>query len=774
MIPSRDARRLHFAEFEFDVVTRELFKAGQRLRVPDQSLEVLLTLLEHPGALVSREQLRARLWPADRFVDFEHGLNAAVRRLRDALDDSAAAPRFIETLPKRGYRFIGTLGERQPHPPPPSPPFDGDTGSSEVPPPHPSRRARQMLVVLSLLIIGLIATASYLAPTSDRTFVPSEPVLARLTFEPGLQTDPSLSPDGSLIAYSADTAGNFDIWIQPVEGGHPIQVTTDPAHDWQPDWSPDGRELVFRSERLDGGIFVVPSSGGHPRQLTNFGYRPRWSPDGAQIAFMETIYSGLPLDLHVIGRSETAAVTVPLASLRPRERLAAFAWQPDGHAIALLGGDSPDPFWLLTIDAANGSVQRWQVDQAVQRAFADHRLLVIKNQPFAWDPVSGTIYFAADSRGLVNVWSITVDSRARRVFAGPHRVTTNQDAAASVSVTRDGRRLLFGAAAQTAQLWSRNVSPDGTALLGDPAFVTSDTVHAYSPELSADGTQLAYLREHPGNGQARELVLRSWNQETERVLRVDAVDRGEVRGPPLRWSPDGSRLVYRYVQPDSPVPAGERRSFTSLQQIRMFDVQSGSESELTSAAPINDVPFGWSPDGRDVFSTGARYRQGESVIARLPVRDAPDAERNAQIVCGTRADLLWQVSVSPGGRWFVFQAESSGGYSRSRIVVAPLSGNAWREITDGRRRADKPRWSDDGRIIYYISDRGGLFNIWAQPFDPDSGVPVGTARALTAFDGPGEQILPNVGKAEMSIHAGRLVVPVIRPKGAVWMLDHLR
>jgi DNA-binding winged helix-turn-helix (wHTH) protein/TolB-like protein len=100
---------VRFGPFELEILTGELRNGSARLRVPDQSIQVLATLLERPGELITRDQLRKRLWPADTFVDFEHGLNAAVRRLRVALNDSAESPRFIETLPRRGYRFIGEV-----------------------------------------------------------------------------------------------------------------------------------------------------------------------------------------------------------------------------------------------------------------------------------------------------------------------------------------------------------------------------------------------------------------------------------------------------------------------------------------------------------------------------------------------------------------------------------------------------------------------------------------------------------------------------------------
>jgi len=98
-----------FGPFEADLQTQELRKQGRRLRLPGQSFQILKMLLERPGELVTREELRTALWPSDTFVDFEHGLHAGVNRLREALGDSADSPRLVETLPRRGYRFIGAI-----------------------------------------------------------------------------------------------------------------------------------------------------------------------------------------------------------------------------------------------------------------------------------------------------------------------------------------------------------------------------------------------------------------------------------------------------------------------------------------------------------------------------------------------------------------------------------------------------------------------------------------------------------------------------------------
>ena len=137
--------RVRFHPFELDVRSGELFKGRKRLKVPNQSIEILLALIDRPGQLVTREELCQRLWRENTFVDFEHGLNAAVRRLREALGDIADSPRFIETLPRRGYRFIGRF----------------DDPVTVVPQTQPasraSRRGWMIAAMLALVVIALLA-----------------------------------------------------------------------------------------------------------------------------------------------------------------------------------------------------------------------------------------------------------------------------------------------------------------------------------------------------------------------------------------------------------------------------------------------------------------------------------------------------------------------------------------------------------------------------------------------------------------------------------------
>src|SRR2546428_5358204 len=160
MIP-RSVRAVRFGPFEVDLRAGELRKQDRRIRLPDQPLHILTVLLEHPGEMVTREELRQRLWPADTFVDFDHGLNNAINRLREVLGDSADAPRYIETLPRRGYRFVGALeptADRQ------APARDVSASARSTASSRLVRRAATILVAAALLLVGVVVGRQRLLP----------------------------------------------------------------------------------------------------------------------------------------------------------------------------------------------------------------------------------------------------------------------------------------------------------------------------------------------------------------------------------------------------------------------------------------------------------------------------------------------------------------------------------------------------------------------------------------------------------------------------------
>ena len=239
----------------------------------------------------------------------------------------------------------------------------------------------------------------------------------RLTFDEGLQTDPTLSSDGRFLAYSSNRDEDFDIYFQPVAGGNSVQVTNHPAHDWQPDWSVKD-QIVFRSERDGGGLYVVASTGGHEQRVAAFGYRPRWSPDGTRILFMRWP-SG---ELYVVSpHREPQRVCDSCVA-------GAVGWRDDNHVWLLSTGAAPQFEPRLSVLAVESrAATEWIASPTVLTSFRESGVFVESGEPLVWNPQARAIYFIGRSRGVASVWKLDVDPDTHSLTGGPHRVTTLAD-----------------------------------------------------------------------------------------------------------------------------------------------------------------------------------------------------------------------------------------------------------------------------------------------------------------------------------------------------------
>src|SRR5215467_12311143 len=205
---------IRFATFEVDLQAQELRKAGLRLKLSGQPFQVLAILLEQPGTVVTREELQKRLWP-DTFVDVDHNLNTAINKIREALGDSAENPRFVETLPRRGYRFIGSITDNGTAAPEVVHAVeDRSTSGSE---PAAKRRALLTSGLLGAVIL-LAAGGVWIYNRRGTPVAPAQRTLTRITFDDGLQLGPAWSPDRSSVAYSSNHGGKLDIWVQRIGG----------------------------------------------------------------------------------------------------------------------------------------------------------------------------------------------------------------------------------------------------------------------------------------------------------------------------------------------------------------------------------------------------------------------------------------------------------------------------------------------------------------------------------------------------------------------------
>jgi Tol biopolymer transport system component/DNA-binding winged helix-turn-helix (wHTH) protein len=778
MDASREARA-RFAEFELDLRTGELRRRGILVAVPEQPRRVLELLVQHAGELVSRDELRACLWPADTFVDFEHGLNAAVKRLRDILGDAADRPRFVETVPKRGYRFVAPVEglER----PAPEAVIDtvGPTSVSTVP---PDQRVPQLAVLaIGLGLVGAAAIAwgfrrapvdeappppqaAAGAPSTPQAAAGAASTIQRLTFESGLQTDPAVSPNGTLIAYASDQSGNFDIWVRPVDGGgDPIQLTDDPADDTEPDWAPDGQWIVFRSERAwnkspsqpsVGGIFRVSIESHRVERIMAIGYRPCVSPDGRHIAVGSSPFSSAVFYLTPADGSALTRVSGAPGGPQTMESTA-VGWHPSGRLTFLHGNSLELRLSALTLGSAG--VTEGPTSDDVQAQVKALRLVPADREPLAWSRDGRTLYFVGIADRFRSIWRVTVEPRRLSIVEGPTRVTTAGADSHPATAARGG--IAFASSTSDRRVWLLQLDASGRSVTGLPEAVTPADWNAAQPSLSPDGRSLV-VEASTSNG-ARELRLVDLRTKTARPLRRIAGNEAVFM---THWSPDGQRLLFGYR---SYGPEGPRYS------IRVLDLGSLQESNITSDGEFTgaDNPWGWSHDGTSVLANGSRYANGNFALARLPLAAAPSAERRATVLVSSSDRGLWHATESPDGRWICYNATDTREGRDSILYVMPAGGGTPRVLIGTGEWDDYPRWSSDSRHVYFASRRGGRFALWAVAFDSSHGKAIGSPFKIAPFSVPhGSTDLGDLAMSSISVAASRVAVPVPSRIGAIWLV----
>jgi Tol biopolymer transport system component/DNA-binding winged helix-turn-helix (wHTH) protein len=496
------AQQVRFGPFELDLRSGELTKSGHRQILPEQPLALLKALVERPGAVVTRDELRVKLWPADTFVDFEHGLNAAAKRLRDTLGDAAETPRYIETVPRRGYRFIAPVassGHLDAGVSPRSEPVLDAVQQIERASPQ---RRRTATVALSMLFAAVLVGTGWLVSRHFATRRTADTVHSverqrtRLTSGPGLQTEVAWSPDGQSIAYTSDKTGNFDIWVQQVSGGDTVQVTRSPAPDTEPDWSPDGRSLVFHRSGKDGGLFTVPALGGPEQRLTWFGSSPKWSPDGSQVLFASAEIGANQANpgLLLVGLDGQPPRRVLTTVLDGSFVLFSFAWHPDGRRISILGLPPKTKLqeWdLFTFPLTGGPPVMSKIREA--KGLPDHNFSMGN---FKWQQSAAALYAEIAHFDSQELWKITIDPGRLEALAA-ERLTAGAGNDISPAITSDGKRLAFTTALESNRLWSFPLDERHFRVGGPGEPVTPAGMVVLVSDLASDGRTLAYMPEVP-------------------------------------------------------------------------------------------------------------------------------------------------------------------------------------------------------------------------------------------------------------------------------------
>ena len=749
MQADRATDRLRFAGIEFDTRTGELWKDGSRIVLPDQLFRVLAMLIRERGSVVTRDELRGVLWPDDTFVDFEHGLNAVIKRLRQALGDSASAPQFIETIPQRGYRFIAAV-EGPAAAVHPAQALDGNVPSE--PDPHaavpeaqwPGKSTRWTVALLTLAVAGAAIALTIRDDASPRKDSPPSIVLGltQLTSTSGLNIDPALSRDGSLIAYASDRHGGtgLDIWMQPVAGGRATQITFDEGDEAEPSFSSDGGSIVYVKREV-GGVYVIDVRSGQSRPLAQVARArtPRFSPDGKWVLY----WTGMPVWNALAGVSPRASATLQVVAAtggEPRTLASDFAsarfgiWAPDSTHILFLGEtDASEPpralDWYLTSRGGGRAIRTGALD-ALQKSGVTGAPV-----PGEWDPIDDSVILASTGSGGSNLWKIRLAANDGRITGHPERLTFGTAIERS-PVIASGRRIAFTSLVENVDVWRVRLDPATGMAAGPMERITDDVGRDRVMNVSDDGRTLAYMASRGGHDAV-------WLRELESGSDHEIVD------PNATWArinPDGTIVAISHERPRN--------------EVWLVPARGGRGESLCDECELGT----WAPDGSHIVISRGHPR-------RLIIRDVRSGGETP--LASHPTWHLNQPRFSPDGHWVIFHTTNAPTlrqiYAVSAVTGDSIAFEKWIPIVTDF--GIQPSWAPDGHGVYHFSFRDGAFCAWVQPLNPKTMRPVGAPRAVQHLHEPRLRAVTGAGVTN-DVRGGYLYVTLTQTTGNIWMMQN--
>jgi Tol biopolymer transport system component/DNA-binding winged helix-turn-helix (wHTH) protein len=551
--PTRSAQVIRFDNFEVDLRVGELRKHRRRIRLQEQPFQVLALLLEHPGEIITREEIREKLWPADTFVDFDHGLNSAVGRLRDALSDSAGNPKFIETVPRKGYRFIGEP--------------EILATETEKPIKHKYFRIWAAIGVAMLALLLVVAVRRFLRARAEVSIPPIE--VAPLTGLPGKEARAAFSPDGRQVAFEVvDGRDNSGIVTALVGGEKPLRLTTDPG-DCCSSWSPDGSQIAFlRLTGRDLAIYTIPALGGTEHKIYT-GRRPlypslSWSPDGKLLAFPANAPDGARSWIAVLSLSDmnTRAITTPPDDARDNQA----GFSPDGSKVAFergtIAGVVND---LFVTSAQGGEARRLTFDRC-------------QIEGLSWTADGKEIVYSSMRGGQKGLWRIPAEGGTPRPVAG------TGFPAYGPAIARRGNLLAYDQASSRDNIWRVNLKDEKHAE-GSPAIVISAKGSKLRPQFSPDGKQITFESDRLGSTEI-------WACDTDSANCAQLTSLHGTVGT-SRWSPNGRAIAFEFHP-------GERA------EIYVQEFPGGTPRLMPTIPEADNLVPSWSRDGQWIYFTSKR------------------------------------------------------------------------------------------------------------------------------------------------------------------------
>jgi Tol biopolymer transport system component/DNA-binding winged helix-turn-helix (wHTH) protein len=598
-----------FGPFRLETTERVLLREGEFIPMTPKTFDTLLALVESGGRIVDKEELLQRIWP-DTFVE-EVSLAKKISLLRKTLGEDVSH-HYIETIPRRGYRFVAQVREvSQELTPQPlanvaaenAAANNGDARPVMSDPPYvapsPIDQGRASSLgsrfgwPAAFLAIGMMGGLLIWWITLRPSTRGSDLLLKTipLTSFQGRESQVAFSPDGNQVAFvwGGPQDDNPDIYVKLIGAETPLRLTTNPAMETKPVWSPDGRYLAFLRQSAEGSSFyLIPALGGAERKLADIfpyhlpstGNSPYYSPDGKYLAIPDRRSLEEPVSIFGVSveTGERVRLTSPTAG-NAGDHYPAFS--PDGKMLAFVRATSLSTDDLYVTPLPGGEPRRLTFDS-------------VPISGIAWTPDSREIVFSSRRSGsTTHLW------RIKSTGGTPDRLDTVGNSVQSPALSLQAHRLAYTQPLDDVNVWRLEL--DTQARSTSQTELIASTFWDHGPDYSPDGRKIVFASARSGGDGI-------WICDSDGSKPQLLIDRGPyVSGTP-RWSPDGQWIAFdsRFNDPGS---AGNP-------DIYLISSDGGQPRRLTTD-PAEDIVPSWSRDGQWVYFSS--MRSGSQQIWKIPI-----------------------------------------------------------------------------------------------------------------------------------------------------------
>jgi Tol biopolymer transport system component/DNA-binding winged helix-turn-helix (wHTH) protein len=651
-----------FGAYRLDPRTRVFCLRDRPIALAPKSFDLLLLLVENRGRVVERDELIRELWP-DTVVE-EANVTFQVSTVRKALGEEGA--KWIETVPKHGYRFSATVREVRPE----------EIAAAEALPAaakSPTRRAWPLFATMLAMAAALAALVLLRRPAPiEPPGAPRGPIAVPLTTYPGSESYPTLSPDGSQVAFSWEGSreDNADIYLKLVGPGEPHRLTTDPAADFSPAWSPDGRQIAFLRCLAVGntdrcGIFLIPALGGVERRLADIDLTEwgapagslAWTPDGRWLAAAGRFGPGDPSEIWLLSPETGQRRRLSVAD---EGQIGDFglSFSPDGRFLALLryATRSVGDVYLLPLGAG------YTVGGPVVRLTHEN----MKVGGLGWNSRGSRLFYSSGGAlGYRTLRMLAIDPAHPERRVEPVPLPAGEHATMLASA-RD--RLVYAREQRDTNIWRLQV-PAAAGSRG-PTRLIASTFDEHNPDFSADGTKVTFTSTRSGTEEI-------WVANADGSAATQMTSFGGPNTSNSRWSRDGRTILFN-----------SRRSGSS--DLYVLDVVTRSVRRLTDD-PSDEYEPRWSRDGHWIYFVSTR--SGRPEVWKIPSGGDPAVQVTRQ---GGAAAFE-----SADGHWLYYAKDMARPTSIWRV---PVDGGEETKVLDGLSYSFNFAVTDKG--IYLLALRG--------------------------------------------------------------------